>query len=76
MKCLEVDFRLVMRCRVVCCVWLEKYVSCGIDRAWESTSHWAMESCEVQIVLTEKEGKPNGKSNLVEDLLNNIGEMG
>ena len=55
---------------------LEKYVSCGIDRASESTSHWAMESCEVQIVLTKKEGKPKGKSNLVKDLLNNIGEMG
>ena len=56
-------------------VFLDKYVSCSIDRTWESTSHWAMESCEVQIVLTEKEGKPKGKSNVVKDLLNNIGEM-
>ena len=31
---------------------------------------------KIQIVLTEKEGKPEGKSNLVKDLLNNIGEMG
>ena len=31
---------------------------------------------KVQIVLTKKEGKPEGKSNLVKDLLNNIGEMG
>ena len=30
---------------------------------------------KVQIVLIEKEGKPKGKSNLVKDLLNNIGEM-
>ena len=35
-----------------------------------------MESCEVQIVMTEKEGKPKGKSNLVLDLLNNMGGMG
>lgn len=56
--------------------FLDEYVSCGIDSEWESTRHWVMESCEVQIVLTEKEGKPKGKSNLVKDLLNNIGEMG
>ena len=42
----KVDLRLVMECRFVCFVWLDKYVSCGIDRAWEFTSHWAMESCE------------------------------
>lgn len=34
-----------------------------------------MDSCEVQIVLTEKEGKPKGKSKLVKGMLNNIGEM-
>ena len=57
-------------------VWLDKYVSCSIDRAWESTSHWPMESCEIPNSSDEKEGKLEGKYNLVNDLLNSISEMG
>ena len=40
----------------------------------QSIAQWS--HVKFQIVLIEKEGKPKGKSNLVEDLLNNIGEMG